>query len=78
MALPLFNFRIDLDVDGGESNEFNKAKIRPLDLSKVDIPRKSMWGVTFETVESEVDARSNVSPNLPTNRLFVNPTVRLA
>jgi hypothetical protein len=46
-----FNYRIDLDVDG-ESNEFRKAKIRPMDLSNVEIPRKSMWGVTFETVPS--------------------------
>jgi primary-amine oxidase len=67
-----FNFRIDLDVDG-EAKEFKKAKIRPMNLSKVDIPRKSMWGVTYETVESEVDARSNVTPNLPSKWLFVNP-----
>ena len=44
-----------------------------MDLSKVDIPRKSMWGVTYETVKSEVDARSNVTPALPSNWLFVNP-----
>ena len=68
-----FNFRIDLDVDG-ESNKFRKAKIQPVDLSAVNnIPRKSMWGVMYETVKSEVDASSNVTPDLPSKWLFVNP-----
>jgi primary-amine oxidase len=66
-----FNFRLDFDVDG-ESNDFKKAKIRPLNLTDMDIPRKSMWGVTYEVVESEIEARTKITPDLPSNYYFVN------
>ena len=66
-----FNFRLDFDVDG-EANDFKKAKLRPLNLTEFNIPRKSMWGVTYEVVQSEIEARTKVTPDLPSNYYFVN------
>jgi primary-amine oxidase len=69
-----FNFRLDFDVDGG-SNDFKKGNMRPLNISDLDIPRTSMWGVEYEMVESEIAARTKIDPSSPSNFCFVNQNV---
>jgi primary-amine oxidase len=69
-----FNFRLDFDVDGG-SNDFKKGNMRPLNISDLDIPRTSMWGVEYEMVESEIAARTKIDPSSPSNFYFVNQNV---
>lgn len=66
-----FNFRLDFDIDG-EENDFRKARIAPMNMSNIDIPRTSMWGVVFEDVENEIDARTKVNPQTPHSYFFVN------
>jgi primary-amine oxidase len=66
-----FNFRLDFDIDGVD-NDFRKAKIAPMNMANVSIPRTSMWGVVYEDIETEIAARTKVNPSTPCNYFFVN------
>lgn len=66
-----FNFRLDFDIDGVD-NDFRKARVAPMNISNINIPRKSMWGVVFEDIETEVDARTKINPATPHSYFFVN------
>lgn len=72
-----FNFRLDFDIDGLD-NEFTKAKLAPIDTSSFDIPRTSMWGVEYETIATEIDARTRINPISPSNWYFGNPNTESA
>jgi primary-amine oxidase len=50
------------DIDG-EGNSYQKGKL----TTALDTPRKSMWGVAFETVPSELLARTKINPVSPSN-----------
>jgi primary-amine oxidase len=77
-----FNYRLDFDIDGDEHNTFRKAHLsltKTADLDGVhNIPRKSIWTVDYETVETEIAARTKINPAAPSNWYFGNPNVKSA
>ena len=59
-----FNYRIDLDVDGA-SNNFQRHKLRPVNLSKRASKRTSIWRLERQTVTNELAARTRIDPAAP-------------
>lgn len=69
-----FNFRLDLDVDG-EDNTYVKAKYVRKEVER-GIPRKSIWTMEKDVIESEMAARTRIDPNNPSMFLFGNTNVQ--
>lgn len=58
-----FNFKLDMDIDGTE-NTAMMANIVPF-APDADVPRRSMWKVEHELVDSEMDGRFKLSAFKP-------------
>lgn len=75
-----FNYRLDFDIDGDEHNTFQKAHLsltKTADLG-LNLPRRSIWTVDYETVKTEAAARTRIDPAAPANWYFGNPNVKSA
>jgi primary-amine oxidase len=68
-----FNFRLDLDVDGPD-NSYVKGKYVRQEVDR-GIPRKSIWKMEKEVIESEIHARTKIDPMNPSMFLFGNKNV---
>jgi len=66
-------FRIDMDVDGA-ANSFVKDSLKTEQFTEGD--RKSVWRVKRQVISRELDARTRIDMEKPSNWLFVNPNKR--
>lgn len=68
-----FSYRIDLDVDG-KDNTFVKSKLQTQRLQ--NHPRKSVWIVNDTVIQTENEAKSNISMATPAMWRFTNNDVK--
>jgi primary-amine oxidase len=71
-----FNFRLDLDIDGG-SNDFMRTHLKA-QMNKPGEPRKSYWMIEDEMPATERAARTRIDPANPAALHFMNRNVESA